>query len=480
VLFVVSMALGLALRIWLTWSVAFKLDSDTSVVYLMSRHIAQGEFPLMFWGQQYGGTTLETVAGFVMLATGPSWHVLAIVSALFHLAATIVLRQIAVRGLGVTWGNLAGILMWFPLSSATLRTITDPGFYGPSLLFGLLILYLGMGPARHSRSVAGWSLLGALSGLALWTSPASVAIAAPGVLLALWSDRRVGRWLVALVAGVVTGLPWLVETLQNHLITITPRGSNTRSFASIFTSLIPAAVPFGGDERVAFIVSLLSVAAVVGPVWFGIRRRNLVALCVGGSTVFLITALVLGAGTRLAPDSVRYVDLLVPGFAYAIALLFSRWRRAWLMPVVAAVATVATMGSLGFHGGFQPATIAPFDARVGWGVGGDPDLAPVAAYLEDNNVEHAYGSYWLAYSITAMTEEKVTVAPTVARRFVPYETEAAAARPMAVVVYKDQATDKMLQSTPGLPAATRRTFGAYTVFLFSGGFNIYLLPLSLF
>jgi len=467
---VASLALGLVLRIWLTYSTAFTLDSDTSIVYLMSLRVAKGEFSSIFWGQQYGGTTLQIVAGLVMLVTGPSWRVLAIVGALFFLAATIVLRQIAVRTLGVVWGDLAGILMWFPLTVATMRTVTDPGFYGPSLLYGLLVLYLALSPTRASRTIWSWAALGALAGLALWTSPASVALAAPGVLLALWSDRRWSRWLIGGVAALVTASPWLIKTLQDHGKTVAFRGFHTQSFASLFTSLLPAAVPFGSDERVAFVVTLLSVAAVGGPVWFGLRRRDTPSLLIGTGTILLITSLVLGAGVRLAPDSVRYVALLLPEFAFAVALLLSRWRRTWLMPVVAVAAIAATILSLGFHGAFQRAASGPYD----------PSLVPVASYLEENKVEHAYGSYWLAYSLTAMTNEKVTVAPTVFRRYATYETEAAAARPMAVIVYTDRATDKMLQSTPGLPTATRRSFGGYTVFLYAGSFDIYSLPVGLF
>lgn len=178
----------------------------------------------------------------------------------------------------------------------------------------------------------------------------------------------------------------------------------------------------------------------------------------------------LGSGVRLAPDSVRYVALLLPEFAFAVALLLSRWHRTWLMPVVAVAAIAATILSLGFHGGLQRASTTPFD----------PSLVPVAAYLQENKVEHAYGSYWVAYSLSAMTNEQITVAPTVIRRYAPYETEAAAQRPMAVVVYTDLPTDKMLQSTPGLPTATRRSFGGYTVFLYADWFDIYSLPVSLF
>jgi hypothetical protein len=470
VLFVASLALGLALRIWVTWTDAFTLNSDTSIVYLMSRHVAQGEFPTFFWGQQYGGTTLQIVAGLVMLVTGPSWRVLAIVSTLFFLAATVVLRQLAVRALGVVWGDLAGILMWFPLSVALLKNVSDPGFYGPSLLYGLLVLHLALSPARRSRSMAGWAWIGALAGLALWTSAASVGLAAPGVMLALWYDRRWSRWLIGLVAAAITGSPWLVQSLQNHMGTVAAPWIHIESYASIFTSLIPAAVPFGADERVAFVVTLLSVAAVVGPVWFGVRRRDMASLLVGAGTIFLITTLVLGAGGRLDPRFVRYIDFLVPDFAFAAALLLSRWRRTWLMPVVAVVAIAATIGSLGFHGGLRPAKDGPYE----------PGLAPVASYLKENKIDHAYGSYWLAYSLTAMTQEQITVAPTVARRYIPYEIEAAAQRPMAVIVYTDQATDAMLRSTPGLPSATRQTIGKYTVYLYSNGFDIYSLPVGLY
>lgn len=478
-LFAGSLVLGLALRIWLTFSAAYKLNSDSSVVYLMSRHIAQGEFPLMFWGQQYGGTTLQLAAGTVMIFTGASVQVFGTVTALFFMAATIVFRQIAVRALGVVWGDLAGILMWFPLSVATLLQIADPGFYGPSLLYGLLIIYLGLSPTRHSRGIVSWVLIGALSGLALWTSPASVAIAAPGVLLALWSDRRVSRWFLAIAAGLVAALPWIVVSLTSHLTTLTPRGVNTQSFASLFTTLIPAAVPFGTDELVAFIVSLLSFAAVVWPVWFGIRNRDTAVFCVGASTILLIASLIFGAGTRLAGDSARYVVFLLPGFSFAAALLFSRLRRGWLMPVVAAIAIAATVTSLGFHGGFQRAKIAPFDTPNAKRIGGDPDLALVADYLTENNIQHAYGSYWLAYNITAMTNEKITVAPTAISRYAPYVTAAATQQPMAVIVYTGMATDALLRSQPGLPPATTRVLGGYTVFIYQERFDIYSLPVGL-
>ena len=470
IFFVASLVLGLGLRIWLSYSVAYTLDSDNAVVYLMSRHVAQGEFPPIYWGQQYGGTTLQIVAGLVMVVTGASMHVLAVVSALFFLAATVVLRQIAARALGVVWGDLAGILMWFPLAVPMLPSVKDPGFYGPTLLYGLLVLFLALSPTRGSRTIWGWVALGALSGLALWTSPASIALAAPGVVLALWSDRRWRRWLGGAAAGLVTASPWIIRTLLDHGKTVASRGLHTQSFASLFTSLLPAAVPFGTDERVAFVVTLLSVAAVGGPVWFGIRRRDSPSLVIGTGTVMLITSLVLGSGVRLDPESVRYVALLLPEFAFAVALLLSRWHRTWLMPVVAVAAIAATILSLGFHGGLQRASTTPFD----------PSLVPVAAYLQENKVEHAYGSYWVAYSLSAMTNEQITVAPTVIRRYAPYETEAAAQRPMAVVVYTDLPTDKMLQSTPGLPTATRRSFGGYTVFLYADWFDIYSLPVSLF
>src|SRR4051812_4853996 len=72
---------GLALRIFFTESTAYPFNSDEAVVYLMAKHVAHGEFPAFYWGQFYGGTLLQTVAGVVMIVVGPSLLVLAIVSA---------------------------------------------------------------------------------------------------------------------------------------------------------------------------------------------------------------------------------------------------------------------------------------------------------------------------------------------------------------------------------------------------------------
>lgn len=474
--FLVILVLGLVLRVVYVFSAGHHMDSDHAVVYLMARHVADGEFPAFFWGQSYGGSLLEWTAGVVMLVTGPSIEVLGIVSTLFWAAAAVFLRQIVLIAAGRVAGTVAATLFWFPGAVILATSVSDPGFYGPSLAIGLAAIWVSV-RSRGPRPIGSWIALGALGGLALWTSPMSIAFAAPAIILAMVGDRRWRRWLIGVAAGVVTASAWIYETIVSRLSSVKPLGGasfHPESLASLFTTMFPAAFPGGLTELGAFGISLATIGAIAGILIVGIRERNRAVFALGVATVFVVGVLVAGSGTRLAADSVRYSGFLIPGVALGVALLVTRvrWRRVgrWLPAAVVVIAVVATSGLV------LERTQLRFDTSQRF----DPSFTAVGDYLESEGVTAGYGSYWLAYSVSAVTDERVTLAAFVPARYPGYEVAATGAEPMAAVVFAGGPNDQYFADAAGLPDFTRTEFGGYAVYLFDSWFDPMELPLTVF
>lgn len=460
--FALALVVGLALRIVVTFGPAYQLNSDQSVVFLMARHVTRGELPAFYWGQAYGGTLLQLSAGVVMAAVGQSVTVFAIITALWWSAAAVLLRRMTIGVLGPAPATLAGVLFWFPGSTLLLQTVGDPGFYGPSLVLGLGSVHLAIG-WTNAASWRRWIALGAIAGLALWTSPTALAFVAPAGVRAAIVDRRWARWLVGVLAAAVAGLPWLLETVSSRLGSVKPLGGSSihmESFVTVFTEMIPAAFPFGTTRLGGLLIGFLAGGALVAVLVAGIVWRNTTATLLAVATLMVLLVLVVGSGVRLAGDSVRYTTYFLPLLTFAVAWLVSRIRPLQLLAGMAAPALTVTM--IASVGGFAVSSRHdPFDQG----------FDPVKRVLASRDITRAYGSYWLAYGLTASTAERITVADLGVGRNPEYEKGAARRSPQAIVVFRDQGNDRLLQSTAGLPPHSRAVVGNFSVWIFDRWFD---------
>lgn len=470
--FFALLGVGIAARILFTFSAGHHMDSDHAVVYLMSRHAAEGQLSAYYWGQSYGGTLLQLTAGAAMVVFGKSIGVLAVTSVLYWAAAAVVLRLIVIRSIGRAAGDVAGTAFWFPGAVLFAQSTIDPGFYGPTLLLGLLAVWTVLA-MPFTRSWVGWLLLGLVSGLALWTSPMALVFAVPAVVVALVTQRDVRNWFIAAVAAVVAALPWLLETIRSSFSSVKPLGGaagvHIDSFASMFTEMLPAVLPLDQFELVRFAVAFFAVFCLGAVPYFGIRRRVLGAALVGIGSILVVLVLVVGSGVRLAADSARYSTFLLPVLAMAIAWWVTRFR--WSQWLVIVLAPLITLGLVVQKSEFFHLTT---EARF------DPSLTRVADDLEKSGHTAVYGDYWMAYAMSALSDERVTVAALVPRRFAPYESAAAKSTKTVIVVYADQANDGLLQSRTDLPPYRRTIEGGFAIFVFDGRFDPFTLPLQLF
>lgn len=466
-------ALGLVLRILFIVSPGHVLDSDHAVVYLMAKHVLDGEFPAFFWGQSYGGTLLQTTAGLAMAVFGARIEVLAIVSSLWFLLCAVLLRAIATRAAGPAAGLTAGLLFWFPGLVLLEVSTRDPGFYGPSIAVALGVVAIAAAPL--TRPVLSFAAAGALAGLALWSSPMSIALAAPAVVALVVRDiRRPLHWLVGAAAAALTASPWIVEALRSDSAT-RPLGTGGEwtptidSVVSLFHSMLPSAFRTEPGELSSSLMGWTAFALIVGLVVFGAILRRPAFLLVGVGTVLVTAVLVVGAGLDLREDSVRYTVYLLPALALAIGWIVARWTPVAVVTALIAVAvTVSGVWDRSDH--FRVDTSARFDPR----------FSAVAELLESRGVDHVYGSYWLSFALTASTNEEVTVAPVVVRRYPPYEALAEAEGDPVIVVDARQYNDQELQTSTTLPAHTRVELDGYAVYFYEAPFDVFALPWGLF
>lgn len=472
VAFWVLLGVGFALRVYFVFSNGFVMNSDHAVVYLMARNVAEGEFPTFFWGQSYGGSVLSLTAGILMVPFGPSIELLAITSALWWAGAAVVLRFVTAAAIGPLAGVTAGLLFWFPGLVIVSVSVIDPGFYGPSLLFGFAVVLVALRRSTARYRTLDWLLAGVFAGLSLWTSPMAVAIAAPAVVLMLWRDRRWRFWMLAVAVALLAATPWILETLRSSFSSVKPLGGSSslhpESIASIFTAMFPAAFPNSSNELVRFAVTVSTLALMAALIHRCVVTRNPGAIVVAVGLILVIGVLVAGSGVRLAEDSVRYSAFLIPGLSFAVAwLLVDRVRLSAAAAGSAVAVTIVTVLVAG--NGFAPAPRTPFSA----------ELTAVGEYLDDRGIDAVYGSYWISYSLSAVTEEQVTVASLGPRRYEAYETAAEGHVPMAVVVFAGADNDTLLTTDPSLPGHDRTEFGGLAVLIFDEWFDVYELELSL-
>ncbi|CAN5127392.1 hypothetical protein BH09ACT6_BH09ACT6_24500 [soil metagenome] len=473
IVFYVLLVAGLGFRLYLLATPAFVVDSDNAVVYLQAKHISEGELSWFFWGQSYGGTLLDFIAGGAMVVFGPHIEVLSVVSTLVFVVAVVLIRHIGTRAFDRVTGTVAAILFWFSGYYTLKISISESGFYGPSVVLGLATVAVALRTGVRRTSLQ-WAVVGLLAGLAFWQSPMGAMLAAPALVILIIRQRSWRHLIVGAVAGIVGALPWIIQ-LATSISAITPKGSaapNPRSLKTFFTQLMPAIVSAEGQVPQA-LVAIVCLGLLALLVFLAIRRKNAWLACLVAGAILVVFIVSVGAGVVLSRDDVRYAVFVMPALAIATAWIITRVRFLGIAAMIlAAVLTVGQVEQV-----FGDLSVNTSGRYI---VG---DIEGLGDYLEQNHITTAYADYWISYSVTAATNEKVTVAALSAeRRYAPYELEAAARNPVVVIVLAGNDNDTMLQADPisSAPGTTRVEVDGYAIYSFAQPIDVFDFTWALF
>lgn len=463
---------GIALRVWTLASPLGEADADEAVVGLMAADMLDGHFEAFFWDQEYGGVhEAVVVAGLLGLGL-PEVAAVKLTPMLFFAAAALLLWRIGRRLAGdddaddcETAGRLAGALFWAGSAGAVWMSTKERGFYGATLVFGLLVVLLTLRlaePRRPRERVGGTArdalLLGLAAGGGWHASPQAGYLILPAVgwLAVDAARRRVPAHLLRAVPWVIGGtvlgaLPWIVTNLRTGFASLEPpAGFPHSSYADrldlFFDRGAPMALgarspvfpPFGLSPGGRALLLVLVAAVVVTVVGLVRRRRRRGGL---GRWWIVLTGLAAYPfvfalfPTSVTIADVRYVCLLIPFLA-----LLAGWGLARARPVVAVAGVAALLGGAVVA---TAETIETSDTPGLWDIGAG-DLDPLLAALEREGVERLYADYWIAHRVTYQTGEDVIAAPFDSVRFLPYERAVRGAPAAPYAVFREAANKAIL------------------------------------
>lgn len=420
---------------------AFPFNADEAIVGLMARHILQGDLPVFFYGQAYLGSldAFLVAGGFAFV--GASILVIRVVQVAVYLA-TILTTMLLTRQLGfpTRTSAVAGLVLAVPPVLVTLYTTVSLGGYGEALLLGSLILLLTIRMIRSRPSalaLAGW---GALSGFALWTFGLTLVYSIPsGIVLLRAALRgiparaRLGR-VVALILGVMAGaFPMALWALTHGAVSLVQE---------LLGSAIAGASP--SDLPSAILVHLANLALFGPTVVFGLRPPwDIVAL--GMPLTPIIAALwivVLARGIPRAswPPGGAPGRPLLGGVAALVAVGFvltgfgADPSGRYFLPVFQVLTIFAAVGITAWTGLIRPALVwLLFGLTIGFNLGSNLQVAgrppffttqfdaatrfdhrhdgQLVEFLTAQGETTGYTTYWLAYPLAFLSEERLVYLP---------------------------------------------------------------------
>jgi hypothetical protein len=455
--FGVVVVAGLVLRLLALRTSLAQQNSDSAVVYLMARHVAHGELRVFFWGQFYGGTVLQLITGMLFWLTGPHFATLQIVEIMFWLAACLLLRSVVAHGAGAVAGDLAGCFFWLATPLMVSISFSDGGFVGSGLAIGLAAVRLAQIPGRNAGSPRCLAV-GFFLGLALWTSPLALAFAVPATLRVGLRVRTAGAVAAGLAGSAVGAVPWLYETVKSHYKTLhqlpgRPESSVAR-YLHVFTEVIPGAGGLGVGPLARTIGVAALVTIVLGTA-IALRRRNPTILVLGLSAL-LAAAVVVEARVAVDPTAARYATYLIPSLAAVIAWALSR------VPLVGVAAVILVSSwTIGTVWNSTNGLAAVSNPAIG------TPITTLAARLEAMGRTDVWADYWIAYMLSAATQERIIAGDLSPRREESYLIRAKQAPKTTIVLYPGRENEQALSALRGLPPHTRTLVGPFSVWTFN-------------
>jgi hypothetical protein len=289
-------------------------------------------------------------------------------------------------------------------------SIKAVGFYQAGIVAALGVVLCAL-RLRERDSLVDAVVLGLLAGTAWWATAQTVYLMAPAIAWLIASRPRVVKLAPAALAGaVVAAGPWLVHNLRNDWVGLhaPPTGIPGNGYFDhlrlFFTEALPRALglrlpdgwlpPVGGQVAYALLLALFVYAA------FRLRGNARLLVVAAAAYPFLFA---------LSPFSwyvehPRYLYFLAPVAALLLAHGLTK------VPIAGALAAFATILGLTVFA----LAVVNRDNRL---IPPAPEIrsplavTPVVEYLEEEGIEAAWATYWLAYRLTFESAEEVIVTP---------------------------------------------------------------------
>lgn len=404
----ICIAIGLYLRLGYFSRVNPSPDSDEAEGGLMAHELLKGEFPLLLWGQAYGGTAWIVPIAFSLRAFGMTPLGLRLPAVLGGALSAYLMYRVAIEaGWNRARAAVTGAVFWtYPLSGVLVQT-RDAGYFNPALISELVVLALVLRVDRNPPASTGLRfLLGLTMGLGIWINPGVVYIVLPagGWLAARemvrhrtftrsWTIARslITGWSWTMFGAVVGASPWwFLALLRVDTAAGKPEDPGFTiggSLRALVTQQLPGVLgvkpPRGGLiaapwQHGWFSVLLFAALATLLVVQV-LRSFRAEANSLFGTCAFFLPLVFVAIATRTGPiyDNLRYIFLATPIIVLLVGL---GWRRDLSAIAVLSVLPVLSIASFESWAPREPDPRLRVDA--------------VQKYFQREKIPCAVSDYW--------------------------------------------------------------------------------------
>jgi hypothetical protein len=442
---------GVAFRVWIVLSPLGLVDGDEAVVGLMARDALHLRFSAFFWGQAYGGSLEALLVAALLALRVPGRVAMEVVPIGLHGLGAWLVWRVGLRTVSARAASLGAGLCWAASPALVWWSTKERGFYGVTLVCGLLVLLLALRLA--DERVPWWeaAALGIVAGVGWWSSPQVLHFLVPAGTWLVWRLRARSLRLVplGLVGAALGALPWIWANVGS-------------GFASLDRA--PDRWVFGGPFEVFFVYGL--------PMVLGLRRPiRLVWELPGAKASYVVVLVGLVAAIALRrPRRAGIVLLAVAAYPLLFAALPTTYYYGepryldFLWPLLALLggAAIAALP----HPALRAGAVAGVLALAANGVAhltqlegppGQPyeDISPrptgpLVRALDRAGIDHVYADYWVAYRLTWESHGRITATPLQPVRSTRLDGEVRRAGRVAYVTTTDSCLDDVVD--PATPA----------------------------
>jgi hypothetical protein len=199
-----------------------------------------------------------------------------------------------------------------------------------------------------------------------------------------------------MASGLVLGVsPWL-SFFALHPQEVHNLHHDPQSAATTFKQSIVGALPqsFAEGHAVQGVGIAIYVAAILGLVYFGLRKQVAMATC--AVSIVLWPLGLIGSHSPVGPGTYRYAFIILPNLLVLGGYLLSRVYLA--LPAVIACAVLMTTTASGQTHNFL--AVNPCGGSI----------AETATYLQNQGRDSVWGSYWVAPVLTVCSRTRVEAA----------------------------------------------------------------------
>lgn len=414
VLVALAVAAGASYRLTVAFGLGPFTDSDEVMSSLMARDLLEhGTYPAFLWNQSNGGTLEVALVAGAQRVLGTSFISLRLVTVLLGVVGSLLVWRVGRRLADEVGGAVAGLASWLWPAGFVSWSTKEYLYYQPVLVLGASALLLSLRCTERVERRLEPVALGLVLGLGWWTSPNITYFAVPAlanlVLRPAWLRRR--SWLLPGPA-LLGALPWLVNNAEHGWRSlVVPEVYRQGTFASRLGLFLEDGVPTslgllgfwteeevvpGGRLLAAGLGALLAGGALVHLARWVRQRESPVPIDLLGllAVPFLYAASPVNGSTELWVP--RYFFFAGPFVALALGRLLAQR--------VLATVGVALMVGLAWL------DLRPAWAQIDWTPPPD-DIEVLAAALDREGVDAAFGSYWTTNRLTWASEGEVLGTP---------------------------------------------------------------------